>query len=68
MVSIGMTCFDENLVNEDTIVDVSVITNNIKNIYKTTESIAQEEQYENIDYYNNLLNYSLVKKDRVQKI
>ena len=37
-----MTCFNKNLINENTIIDVSVITNDIKKIYETTENIAQE--------------------------
>ena len=55
---------------DDDIVNVSIITNNIKDIYKTTEDLCQklnlykteEEKQANLSYYDELLNYSLVEK------
>ncbi len=66
----GVTYFDEKAIQDDDIVNVSIITNNIKDIYKTTEDLCQklnlykteEEKQANLSYYDELLNYSLVEK------
>lgn len=60
--------YDETAFNEYTIVDITILTKNIKKIFKTTKDIASrlnlyetsEEQYENLTYFNALLNYALV--------
>lgn len=66
----GVTYFDEKEIQDGDIVNVSIITNNIKDIYKTTEDLCQklnlykteEEKQVKLSYYDELLNYSLVEK------
>lgn len=60
--------YDKNEITDDTIVNVSILTNNIKKIYETVEELAnklelyetEEEKSANISYYEILLNYELV--------
>lgn len=67
----GITYFDSSKVSEDAIVDVSILTHDIKRIYETTENLAnrlalyetEEEKNSNLKYYEILLNYSFVNGD-----
>ena len=38
----AITIFDNQNMNDDTIVDVSILTNNIQKIYRTTEDLADK--------------------------
>lgn len=63
-----MAYYDESSFKEDTKVDITILTKNIKKVFKTTKELAsrlqlydtEEEQYENLTYFNALLNYALV--------
>ena len=57
----AISYFDERLINKDTIVDASILTNNIQTIYKDTQSLS-----ENIIYNTRLLNYALIKNKEIQ--
>lgn len=47
VINIGaIVCLDESMLNEDTVVNVSILTNNIQKIYKTVESITNEFGWE----------------------
>lgn len=53
--------FDESIISKDTIIDVSILTNNIQTIYKDTQNFT-----ENITYNTRLLNYALIKNKEIQ--
>jgi len=72
----AITYYDEKQITDETIVDVTIITNDIHKIYKTTNKLAstlklyetKEEQDANISYYTKLLNYSLVNGENLNKM
>lgn len=64
----AITYFDKDNITEDTLVDVSILTNNIQKIYKTTDELVEklnlyeteEEKEKNLTYHTDLLYYELV--------
>lgn len=64
----ALTYFDETEIQDDDLVNVAILTEDIKRIYETTENLANrlklysaiEEQNINLKYNNQLLDYSFV--------
>ena len=71
----AITYFDKDNITEDTMIDVSILANDIQKIYKTTNELVQklnlyetEEQKEkNLTYHTDLLYYELVKVPKDQE-
>lgn len=71
----AMAYYDESTFEEDTRVNITVLSKNIKDIYKTTQNLSdklklyetEEEKAKNMTYYSTLLNYALVNfEDKTQ--
>lgn len=69
----GIVYFSEGDIDKNDIVNVSILTNDIKRIYETTENLVnnlnlyktQEEKDANVSYYEILLDYALVKGENL---
>lgn len=71
----AITYYDEKQIKDESIVDVSIITDNIHDIYKTSEYLAntlnlyktEDEKEANISYNTQLLNFSLVRGKNLEQ-